>query len=518
MATTLESFEQNDMRKSARIPLRASAGLLGIQINVSNVSLEGFRITDTSGVGRVEVNATVEVIFTLYDPKFNFDFTHKARAVWHTETQAGFVWIRLPDRVRSMLRQYLVQHSTTRFEPLTLATSPSVTRLPTIDLEVQTESAVQPHKKRTSRLAGYAIASVILLLGITALGYENQFVFSTRAFYPGNLTEVVATADGMIESVVVNVGDLVNAGDIIATLNTRDLDSQISAMELLVKERKKAVEVTRSAVTETSTPLSMYVEVARQQLAVAQAKAAEALATKNASESDYERMLELDSSGLISKSALDHARADAEVASSHHRAGVAEVLLTKRVVEEAMTGRFFNGNKVNNDLQQIRISLAQRQGDFAQAEFELSRFQALKRNSSIYAMTSGHIFSIERPAGKYIKSGESLAVLSGDGLPIMAAKFDPKDAERLQPGAMATVFLNGGSQSVPAHISQIGHTRISHLHPFTSLIELPPGEITVELELESIPKMLIPGMPVDVKVNIGRLSSMLRSATSASEQ
>jgi hypothetical protein len=90
----------------------------------------------------------------------------------------------------------------------------------------------------------------------------------------------------------------------------------------------------------------------------------------------------------------------------------------------------------------------------------------------------------------------------------VTAKFDVKDAGRLQPGAAATVYLNGGSQSISAHISQIGHTRLPHNHLFAALIELPSDQTTVEFELESVPKTLTPGMPVEIKVNVSGLSTL----------
>ncbi len=513
-----KSFEPNDSRKSTRIPLPGQATLRGTQLNITDWSFEGFRVTGTgAALGRVEANSIVDITFALHDSAFRFDFTQRAQVVWSTETQAGFSWLLiLPTHVRAVLRQYLVaQQSVIPLEPVSRIPTLLLTTVPVIDAPAQTDSAHPLRKQRKSRLAGYAIASVLLLMVITFLGYQNQFVFSTRALYIGNLAEVVASTDGMIEKVLVKRGDFVNAGDIVATLDAHDLDLQKSAMERLVQERVAAVDVARSAVTETSTPLSMYAEVANQQLAVAHAKVAEARATMNLRKGYYERMLELDHSGLVGKSELERAGAEAESAASHHQASVEEAMLAEKVATEAKAGRFFNGNKVDNDLQLARISLTQRLGDLAQAELDLSRLAALRRNSSVYAKSSGRVFSIERPMGQYVKSGERVIVLSADVLPIVVAKFDPKDAAQLQPGATATVYTNGGSQAIGARISEIGHTHIAHGHPFASLIESQLVEIPVELELESVPAAFFPGMPVEVKVNIGRLSSMLGTAAAS---
>ncbi|MBI3777018.1 MAG: HlyD family efflux transporter periplasmic adaptor subunit, partial [Gammaproteobacteria bacterium] len=160
----------------------------------------------------------------------------------------------------------------------------------------------------------------------------------------------------------------------------------------------------------------------------------------------------------------------------------------------------------------------QRLADLAQAELDLARVDALRRNSIVYAKSSGRVFSIDRPMGQYVKSGERVAVLSTDALPVIVAMFDPKDAAQLRPGAAATVYTNAGGQTIAAHVAEIGHTRISHGHPFASLIESQLVDIPVEFELTSVPTAYFPGMPVDVKVDIGRLSSMLRTAAAASGQ
>ena len=515
-----KSFEPNDPRKSTRIPLPGQAIFQGTHLIIVDWSFEGFRVTGAGAkLGRVKINTIMDITFALHDTAFRFDFTQRAQVVWSTETQVGFAWLLiLPTPVRAMLHQYLVAHqSLISLEPGAHIPALPLKTVPAIDAPAQTDSAHPLRKQRTSRLAAYAIASVLLLMMIAFLGYQNQFVFSTHALYIGNLAEVVASTDGMIENVLVKRGDFVNAGDTVATLDVHELDVQKSAMERLVEERVAAVEIARSAVTEISTPLSIYADVANQQLAVAHAKVAEARATMNLSKGYYARMLKLDHNGLIGKSELDRAGAEAKSAASHHQANVEEALLAKKVATEAKAGRFFNGNKVDNDLQLVRISLTQRLADLAQAELDLSRLEALRRNSIVYAKSSGRVFSIERPMGQYVKNGDRVIVLSDDAQPIVVAKFDPKDAAQLQPGAVARVYTNGGSKTFSARISEIGHTRLTHGHPFASLIESQGVDIPVEFELESVPAAFFPGMPVEVKVGIGRLASMLGTAAASGE-
>ncbi|MBI3777114.1 MAG: biotin/lipoyl-binding protein, partial [Gammaproteobacteria bacterium] len=359
MSTVFESFDLNDPRKSTRILLPGRATLRGIELNIADWSFEGFRVTDARSLGRAEINTVVDITFALHDAAFHFDFKHPARVVWSTETQTGFEWLLvLPVQVRTLLRQYLVsQHSVIPREPVTHIPSLSLKIVPPSIEPAQTDPPQPLNNQRKSRLAGYAIASLLLLLAITFLGYENQFVVSTRALYLGNLAEVVAATDGMIDKILVKRGEFVNAGDAVATLDGHDLDIQKSAMERLVKERVAAVKVAQSAVTETSTPLSMYAEVANQQLAVAHAKVAEARATMNLRKGYYERLLELDHNGQIGKSELERASAEAESAASHHQASVEEAMLAEKVATEAKAGRFFNGNKVDNDLQLFRVGL-----------------------------------------------------------------------------------------------------------------------------------------------------------------
>ena len=193
------------------------------------------------------------------------------------------------------------------------------------------------------------MTAIALTALLALLNYENQFVYSVRAIYPGTLIVINSAVKGVIADVVVKEVDHVNKGDVVATIDSSDLDLQLTAVQRLVKQRKMAVAVGEKAVEDTKEPKFMYASVAESQSAAAKANVAQAFASFKAKENDFNRMFELDKRGLIGKSDLDRTRAEMDSAGAHLQAVKEGERLADKMLEKAKLGRFFNGTRVDND-------------------------------------------------------------------------------------------------------------------------------------------------------------------------
>jgi len=163
------------------------------------------------------------------------------------------------------------------------------------------------------------IAPVILLLGIiSGLVYYN---FAREETFIGLVETVVVTnpseVSGKITQSYISLGQEVKAGDVIAVIDSSDLEYALEQLELNLQ---KARVLNADAVTG---------EGSRAQSSIAAARAAYngASATATKMEQDYAKALALYQSGAIPESSLDAAKLARDTAASSLQAAAAQLQL-----------------------------------------------------------------------------------------------------------------------------------------------------------------------------------------------
>lgn len=502
MSAVIETFEKNDLRKSNRTHIEGTVSIHGEEYRVADWSFSGFRIQEISISSEEQDNEFQDINFAVHYGAFDINFRAKARLIWASESAAGFEWNHLPLHVRSMFKEYLRTKRECNPPAKLLYHDETLFLTPTkIDPLHEPKLEENLKKQRRVHIKLYYVIALCVLALLALLKYENEFTYSVRAIYPGNLNVVNSTVEGEILDVLVKPGDNIKKGDIIATIDSTDLKQQLSAAQQLVKQRKLAVAVGERAVQFTLEPKSIYTSVAEQQLAAAKANVAQAQAVLNAKESDFQRMTELSKRGLIGGSELDRIRADKDSASAHLQALVEEKRLADKVLQEARLGRYFNGSRVNNDAQVIEVNLAQRQAELAQAELDLSIMQTQQNHTQIKAMGSGKIFSINIMPGTFVKRGDSVGVIEYKSQQLnVVGNFKIDDLKYLTPSDHAYVYFRETNQTINAKIVSLGQTRLARNYPLAAMLNSVDGEAPVEFELEHLPNDYYAGMPVEIKV------------------
>jgi multidrug resistance efflux pump len=502
MSAVIDPFEKNDLRKSNRIRIEGTVTLKGKEFSVADWSFDGFRVKKIPFTTELQINQFVDIQFAVHYGAFDINFATKARLIWISGTAAGFEWARLPPHIRSMFKEYLRTRSDIRPTVTTSTQVDSLFLSPTnIEPLHQPELEVSLKKQRRVRISAYYVIAIVVMALLAFLQYENQFTYSERAIYPGNLSVINSTVEGAIQDVFVKQGDKLNKGDIIATIDSSDLEQQITAVQRLVEQRKMAVAVGERAVQYSKEPKSIYASVAERQLAAAKANVAQARAVLKAKENDLNRMTELEKRSLIGRAELDRVKADADSAAAHLQVMQEEKRLAEKVLQEAKLGRFFNGTRVDNDDQVIEVNLAQRQAELAQAELDLARIETLRNHTQIKAMESGRIFALHIEPGKFVKRGDKVGVIDNNmQQPFVVGKFKIDDAKLLNPGTRARVYMRDTDQTIDAKVVSLGHTRLSGDYPLAVLLDSLSSEVPVEFELDHLPDMYYAGMPVDIRV------------------
>ena len=454
----------------------------GEEFRVVDWSFDGFQVQGVPLTMDVPVNQFVDINFAVHYGAFDVNFNGKARLIWVSQTAAGFEWIHLPSHVRSMFKEYIKTRKkiSPATEPPAHFENPFFT--PT-SIEPLHEPKVEEKLKqqRRVRIGVYTVTAIALTALLALLNYENQFVYSVRAIYPGTLIVINSAVKGVIADVVVKEVDHVNKGDVVATIDSSDLDLQLTAVQRLVKQRKMAVAVGEKAVEDTKEPKFMYASVAESQSAAAKANVAQAFASFKAKENDFNRMFELDKRGLIGKSDLDRTRAEMDSAGAHLQAVKEGERLADKMLEKAKLGRFFNGTRVDNDAQVIEVNLALRHAELAQAEFDLSRVETQRNNAQIKTMQNGKVFAVNIESGMFVRRGDSIGVIEGvPQQPYVVGKFKIDDVKLLNQIDHASVYIHETNQIINAKIVSVGHTRISRDYPLAALLDSVDGEVPVD--------------------------------------
>ncbi len=509
MSSDREIFESNDLRKSERFTTDEQALVKDLWVSVENWSFEGIGIRDFYAKQHYALGHVVDVeILAPPGSPPTKHFLEKARLVWINGRRAGFAWVNLTESSRGKLlvlmkaRKFsLVVH---RDHPVVKKPSAiTATRIEPLP-EPAVEAGLQKHRRLRSMI--YLVTALCFLAVAGVLLYQNQFVYSARAIYPGNLITVSSGVEGVIESVTLKAGDAVGAGDVIARFDASNIESQYAATKNLLDQRQSAVSMAELAVKETIAPQSMYTNVAEKQLATARANVDEAEADYKAKENDYLRLDQLDRQGLIGRSQLDRAIAELKRAGARLQGMREQLVLAQNVLQEAKNGRYFNGSRVNNDAQVIQVDLAQRQSELAQANLELTRVESARDLYQVKAAQAGKIFSLAIRPGQYVKKGEAMAVIEAAPQPYVVANFGADDVKSLVINQQALVYARGGGPAIAAHVVSIGHTSLPQDYALSSLLRAENGEVAVGLELESIPADFYPGASLEVKVVPGFFS------------
>jgi membrane fusion protein (multidrug efflux system) len=178
------------------------------------------------------------------------------------------------------------------------------------------KEATPPNKKSRSfmlRILGAVILVAAIVFGVWYVLASRWYEGTDDAYVNGNIVQITPQITGTVVSIGADDGDLVNKGDVLVKLDKADADV---ALEHAAANLANTVRKVRGLY---STVSGAQADVAVRQTALQKAKA------------DYERRVNLASSGAISAEELSHAQ-DALTAAESSLTTAEQQLLTNRVL------------------------------------------------------------------------------------------------------------------------------------------------------------------------------------------
>jgi HlyD family secretion protein len=378
--------------------------------------------------------------------------------------------------------------NTTQLEVSDKSKQPEVSDKPTqpevSDKSNQAEGNDKYSVKKAGKLLIYALLAVAALFlvkykfltppeVVVAKVRQQDFageVQGTGTINVDVLAEVGAKIPGRIERVLVNEGDFVRPGQVVATLEDTDIRQVLQRSQA----RLEAVRMTEQAARATEQSARAAAQSAR---ATAQARRA----TKYQTERAWEREKHLVATGAVSQEEADQYEERDRTAAGAVGAAEADIGAAQAQVEAA-------GAKV----QAAHSEIAAMEAEVRLQQFNLSQ-------TKIFTYVNGVVTDRPKRSGTAIVSGETVLTVADPKVTLVEAYLDQRFAGKIRAGQTATVILRGrAKEQIPG--------RVYRIRP-----QADPAaeEMTVEISFPLPPAELQIGQWADVYVQVSQTKNAL---------
>lgn len=290
---------------------------------------------------------------------------------------------------------------------------------------------------------------------------------------------VTANMMGRIDSILVEEGDQVRQGDLIATMDSDELKARlVQAKSRLEEVRTRLLEVEAGPRT--------------QELEAARARLNEAQAVLDESKTVLDRQRKLLEGGLVSQAQYDEAERRFQVAVAKHRSVQEELSLLRAGTREEVR----------------EVALAQ----VKRAEADVKHVEALMEESKILAPISGQVLWKYMEAGEVIIMQRPQPILTIGDLSqvVVRAEIDESEIQKVQPGLEAMISADAypGQEfigKVAQVASSVGRKKIQTESP-QEMLDVKVLEATIKLP-PGVPLKL--GLTVDVRIRVLKKEDVL---------
>jgi HlyD family secretion protein len=414
-----------------------------------------------------------------------------------------------------------------------------------------------PVKKEKKKFNPRILLGVIVL---AVLGY-----FSWRHFTPAPIptvlrvsgrieadeTDIGAKTGGRVTQILVNEGDEVKTGQVVAVIQDQEVDQQLQAAIAQVNaarqdeaQAKLQVSVAQSRILESQANLAQAREdsqgrvsqaestVSASRTQIAQAKAqvlqAQAEVRRAASQlklakSDRDRYAELGEQGVISRQQLDQVQTAADTAQATLETAratlVAQVAAVKTAEEQlkAVQGSLVQtrSTSINATIRTNQLLAYQQQKEQAQTQLmaakakvqvAIANQQQLQKRLDSFTVKSPINGTVQdRPIepGAVVTSGKTLLTVINPQAVYLRAYVPEGDIGKIYPGKSARVFLDSNPEKpLPATVSSIDPKASFTPENIYFQKDRVRQVFGVKLAIKQSQNFAKPGMPADAEIDL----------------
>jgi multidrug efflux pump subunit AcrA (membrane-fusion protein) len=348
-------------------------------------------------------------------------------------------------------------------------------------------------------------------------------VSASGRIVPTHETELAFTTSGRVASVTVAEGDEVETGDVMVTLETGLLDTDVTQAEMalvaaqaqlpLVQAGPQPGEVAAAEAQLRAAEAALAQAAAQRdqltagatevQIATAQAQLAAAQAEEKAARIAYDQLRDRHVEELEEKTTILrlHAAEKNRIAAEAQlelakESGPAQVRAAQAAVQTAAAER--DAAQARLDLVQVEATaeeIAVAEAAVAQAETALEAARAALGQATLLAPSDGTVTNLEISPGETVMPGQVVLVLANlQQLRVETTDLGEQDVAQVAVGQKATVYIEPLEMEVAGQVIDIA-TQATTVG----------GDVvyTVAIELKEQPPRLRWGMSVEVEISTG---------------
>jgi membrane fusion protein (multidrug efflux system) len=385
---------------------------------------------------------------------------------------------------------------------------------------------------RAHRLVlGIAIALLVASIvgGVLLVRYLGSYESTDDAQIDGDISAISGRVSGTVLSVRVVDSQHVDAGDVLAELDSRDYEvalaqARAALAQAEAEERAESPSVAITTVTSQTNVSTTGVDVSaaksergagEKDVEAADAKLAEAQANDRVAQVERVRAERLLASGAIAQAELDRAVAQADAATAALASARAGVAAASRKVEEL---RSRVGHAVSrleevksNAPRQVAIreaTLAARKASTDAARAALAQAELNMQYTRIVAPVSGIIGKKSVNVGDHVQPGQQLLAVVQTGRLWVTANYKETQLREMHPGQRVTLAVDAFGTDLRGEVDNLAGAsgaRYSLLPPenatgnFVKVVQRLPVRITLDPNQPGADR-LRPGMSVEPKV------------------
>ncbi len=348
----------------------------------------------------------------------------------------------------------------------------------------------------------------------------GDIVSASGTIVPAHETELAFTTSGRVASVAVAEGDEVETGDVMITLETDLLDTNVTQAEMalvaaqaqlpLVQAGPRPGEVAAAEAQVRAAEAALAQVAARRdqltagatevQIATAQSQLAAAQAEEKAARIAYDQLRDRHVEELEEKTTIlrlhaaeqNRIAAEAQLALAKET-GPAQVRAAQSAVQTAAAER--DAAQARLDLVRAEATaeeIAVAEAAVAQAEAALEVAQVALGQAMLHAPSAGTVTALEINTGETVMPGQVVLVLADlDQLRVETTDLGEQDIAQVVAGQKATVYIEPLEMEIAGQVIDIASqaTTVGGDVVYTVVIELeeqPPGlrwGVSVEVEI-----------------------------------
>lgn len=328
------------------------------------------------------------------------------------------------------------------------------------------------------------------------------YVHETDARIVSDMITLASRVDGLVATRPIQEGDRVTAGQVVATIDSRQARLKLAELEAEMVSADAALDRIDAEIALVDRSTSTRITSTESRLVEARA-AREAMGQEyRYAESEFQRSQALQGGAAITASRVDRTRADYLKQQQELARTAAQVKTAEAMLAEARADR-----------QRLDVLRSDRATLMAKRQELLARMDSQRADIELRQVVSpvdGVVSRTFIAAGEYASAGQRIALLHDPQKIWIEARFRETDIRRLSVGQHAHVTIDAyPDETFEGKIERIGHAATSEfaLLPTPN----PTGNFTkvtqrlpVRIAIEQRDGRLRPGMMVEIYVDIDR--------------